>query len=723
MYALFHTTIKWGKKTLQVTLPALALALTIGSSAMAGTPTPEQAAAEKTRFLLPSPHEATNIPGEFAITANTAVVVNGRTDEAEMQVASSIAQAFGKPGKALRIRKSGDSRGKGSVIVLQKVRSWDAVQSRDLGPEGYILEVRPNSVKVIALSDHGLFYASQTLLQLAKNNRVPAIRIVDWPDVPSRMVLYDVRGLTVSVSYWKHWIDQLSMLKVNALMPFLEDDYKYQAYPYLGRPGTFTSAKAHALVALAAGRFIDLIPQLESFGHADSVLAHGELKDLRLHGSIGVYSPCTEETYKFLDGAHQELMEAFPQSSMFHVGGDEVGGWGDHQWNLSGESGCKAVIGAVGEQGLFAQHMNRLDQMVESNGRHMAMWGDEILAHPELAKLLNHDIAIFDWHYEDTKDFPSLKEFKDWGFNTIYASPAVHGFNDLYPMVPISFGNIPAFTRAAVDEKIAGVAVTIWGMIEGGNPENYLYGASYAAQVMWSHDATDIGDFDRRFAAAWFGITEDDAALHVDRLFWFPWRVSGPAAWDRKDIEGYWQNFFESTHVLFRPFDEFAMEHSIEDMSKRIEQSKALLHNIAVARESLAWLQQHANKNQQTLESMALVLADYEHMARKTIAVYQFAIDYRKAYAEDAHDSISLSAILKRGISDLKELKATFPELRQRYEQAIAHRDGDPLDASRLQVVEASLDKYIAMLELAQTKIERDDVTWPPGLNLEKSPY
>src|SRR6185437_15008838 len=147
---------------------------------------------------------------------------------------------------------------------------------------------------------------------------------------------------------------------------------------------------------------------------------------------------------------------------------------------------CDAAIASKGEAQIFVDHLHKLQSLLAFYGRDMAMWGDEILNHPELASKLNKDITIFDWHYEDTKDFPSLQKFKDWGFKHIYAAPAVHGFNDLYPMYPISFGNIPAFSHAASQADIDGVCITMWGMIEGGNAENYLYGMAYAAQVMWS---------------------------------------------------------------------------------------------------------------------------------------------------------------------------------------------------------------------------------------------
>jgi hypothetical protein len=140
----------------------------------------------------------------------------------------------------------------------------------------------------------------------------------------------------------------------------------------------------------------------------------------------------------------------------------------------------------------------------------------------------------------------------------------VHGVNNVYQQILTSFGNIAGFVRAAVEEKLQGVITTTWGMCRGGNAENYLHGLAYAAHVMWHSEATDIADFNRRFAAAWFGITKTGASDHIDRLFWFPWRVSGCARWDHKEIDGRWQRLSESHRVFFGPFDELVKAVSAE---------------------------------------------------------------------------------------------------------------------------------------------------------------
>src|SRR2546423_1400256 len=53
-------------------------------------------------------------------------------------------------------------------MVLRKIDSWDRFFDPpcDLGPHGYVLDIRPDGIKATATTDQGLFYASRTFEQL-----------------------------------------------------------------------------------------------------------------------------------------------------------------------------------------------------------------------------------------------------------------------------------------------------------------------------------------------------------------------------------------------------------------------------------------------------------------------------------------------------------------------------------------------------------------------------
>ena len=63
----------------------------------------------------------------------------------------------------------------------------------------YSLSVTPQGIRMTGYDDEGLFYAAQTLLQLAEKTSsgvtVPEVEVLDWPDVPFRGTIEGFYGL------------------------------------------------------------------------------------------------------------------------------------------------------------------------------------------------------------------------------------------------------------------------------------------------------------------------------------------------------------------------------------------------------------------------------------------------------------------------------------------------------------------------------------------------
>jgi Glycosyl hydrolase family 20, catalytic domain/Glycosyl hydrolase family 20, domain 2 len=636
-------------------------------------------ALRKTRFLLPKPKYVEDVPGALLI----------------------------------------DDVSKVSTVRLD---DWSVLRKEfglasDPGPHGYMLHIGKKGVSIAAVSEHGFFYAVQTLDQLVVKGRAPCIRIIDWPDLPSRMVVYDVRGTTVNVGYWKRMLTELARLKINQLSPFWEDDFKYPSLPYLGHPGTFDEKKIRTLEAFAARTQIELVPQQESFGHAHGLLQHDELQELRLNYNEGTVCPGIEPTYQLFDVLYGDIARTFKRAKNLHIGGDEICGW--HQGaelTFAEDPRCKNAVEKNGVEGVAAAHFNRLFDIAARHGMRAWVWSDEFLKRPRIAELTNKNYVMCIWNYEQTEHFPEIAQFKEWGFKDIYACPAVHGFNDPYPWYPISFGNIAGFSKAAAKEKILGTATTMWGMTNGGNVENYLYGLAYAAQCGWSVDDTNIDDFNTRFASAWLQVQRRGAGAHVDRLFWFPWRICGGGAWHHREITGFWQRNFEwlTRYVLFGPFFEIAKELKNEELASRASSARQLLRNISAARRSLNWLQKHATRNHETLDSMELAIRVFQHVAKKAVAVYGGALEYRAAHAENRFARKKLCTILRKLLAQLRVLKRDFPALKEGYAQAHKKRCGDPRIVVKLEKAEGSLDTFAAMLKLGIREAEVANWTQPP---------
>ncbi|MCX7599361.1 MAG: beta-N-acetylhexosaminidase, partial [Armatimonadetes bacterium] len=257
-------------------------------------PTPEsveaarqaQMAAERGIAVIPWPQKITVAAGEIKLTARARIVLPARATAAARFAAADLAEQIAETCGLRLVIREGVSAARGDIRL-----GYD--KSVRGGEEGYRLVVDGQGARILAGGEAGLFYAAQTLAQLVtRQGTVPHVTIEDWPAYPLRGLQYDVaRGQTVNVEWWKRVIRALARYKLNAIMIYGEDDYRFRAYPFLGREGTFTPEKAAELSAYARAYHLQLIPQFEALGHAAAVLGHEELKHLREAGDPWVF--CT----------------------------------------------------------------------------------------------------------------------------------------------------------------------------------------------------------------------------------------------------------------------------------------------------------------------------------------------------------------------------------------------------------------------------------------------
>ena len=241
-----------------------------------------------------------------------------------------------------------------------------------LGREGYRLEVAPDGVVIRGGGAAGMFYGTQTLLQLLPPRvfgaakvqgpvawTVPAVRINDRPRFVWRGLLLDVARHFFSKEELKNFIDLMAQHKLNTLQLHLTDDVGWRVeikrYPKLtevggwrksigfglaakngtaygkdGRYGGFyTQDDIRELVAYAQARYVTIVPEIEMPGHSGAALsAYPEYSCFggpydRDRGPMGIYCPGNDATFTFLQNVLGEVIGLFP-GKYIHIGADEV---------------------------------------------------------------------------------------------------------------------------------------------------------------------------------------------------------------------------------------------------------------------------------------------------------------------------------------------------------------------------------------------------------------
>lgn len=353
--------------------------------------------------IVPQPNEMTTLDGYFTMNSKTALAIPDTP--ALKSAAGLINQRFQQAaGFALEIVSERPAK---NFVALE----LDA--SANLGEEGYELVVDKNGVTIRASTERAGFYGLVTMLQLlppqiesqtlAANVDwvVPFVQIKDQPRFPWRGMHLDVCRHFVPVEFIKKQLDVMALFKMNTFHWHLTEDQGWRIeikkYPKLTELGSvrtegdgseyggyYTQNEIKEVVAYAAERFINVVPEIELPGHSLAALVgYPELSctggPFQVRNVWGVepdvYCAGKEEVFHFLEDVINEVVPLFPYE-YFHIGGDECP---KDRWEECAD--CQKRIKAEGlkdEHELQSYFVQRIEKVLLAHDKKMIGW-DEIL--------------------------------------------------------------------------------------------------------------------------------------------------------------------------------------------------------------------------------------------------------------------------------------------------------------------------------------------------------
>ncbi len=272
--------------------------------------------------------------------------------------------------------------------------------------QGYRLSVHAAGVSIVGGDLAGAFYAACTLAQLVDvhGTKLPYVEIEDHPELMVRGVMLDIsRDKVPTMATLRELIDLLASWKINQFQLYTEHTFAYRAHPEVWATASpITAEEVVELDAYCRERFIELVPNQNSFGHLERWFMHERYRPLA-ETDGGVELPWGEITrhpftlapsaagLELLDGLYGELLPNFT-SSRFNVGCDETYDVG------LGKS--RARVQAVGRPRVWLDFVREIHALAGRHGRSLQVWGDTVRRHPELFPDLPRDITILDWGYD-----------------------------------------------------------------------------------------------------------------------------------------------------------------------------------------------------------------------------------------------------------------------------------------------------------------------------------
>ncbi|MGQ9456165.1 MAG: family 20 glycosylhydrolase [Armatimonadota bacterium] len=438
---------------------------------------------------------------------------------------------------------------KGSTTCSGPVRE-KVVQSLDvLGDEGYILRCREDYCELIARTERGLFYGRQTLDQLRAAGTIPCCTIEDVPQMKMRAVMLDLARLKEKHEYYYHIIDQLAKWKINTVFLHLTDHngcaLEFRCFPKLATRYAFTQDEMRELIEYAARRHIELIPEIESWGHARWITNVPELSDLaESEEKPGSLCTSNERTWEVLEKIYREVSALFP-SRYLHAGCDEA------SFGLCEK--CRSEVKKNGPDSLVGKHLKRVCELVKSVGKRPMIWGDVLLSRRGSAEYVPKDTVICHWDYKASLSSEPVEFLKGKGFEVVGCPAIVWGSREILPMAD-TWDNVTNFAKIVLEHKCLGMETTIW------IPQRYiadtLYPAlAHACEVSWSGLSRSRDDFLIAFARHFFGL---DPTPSVSQTLFAVHELSIKGYSKIADIAGYARSVWEKGEGDSPPMPEVA---------------------------------------------------------------------------------------------------------------------------------------------------------------------
>ena len=493
-------------------------------------------AVDYTNVIVPRPVSCESGEGEFVLSAKTVV----RAESVGLVRAGEIfAEDLERVlGRELSVKKLSPRVGAINLSVDSTLES-----------EQYMLKITKAGIWIVGGSERGVFFGLQSLLQIAAASPVvkdslalSAVTISDKPHFEYRGAMFDVCRHIFTVEEVMRYIDILALHKINKFHWHLTEDQGWRIeikrYPELSQigayrnqtiigrnrkskvydgtryGGVFTQDQVREVVAYAAERYIDVIPEIEMPGHAVAALTTyphlgctgGPYEVWTRWGiSKNIFCAGKESTFEFIENVLTEVLELFPYKYI-HIGGDEAP---RDMWKK-----CPHCQKRIKDEGLKDEHqlqsyfMERVEKWLNERGRSIIGW-DEILQGG-----ISKSATVMSWR--GSKGGIAAAKMG----NNVIMTPNTHCYIDYYqtsnPQAngePLGNGRFPVTLRktysldpyAGLNEQqqqyIKGVQVNLWTeyIATFDHIQHMLLPRVAAlAETGWSYGNKDYDDFARR---------------------------------------------------------------------------------------------------------------------------------------------------------------------------------------------------------------------------------
>ena len=410
-----------------------------------------------------------------------------------------------------------------AALAAKSTDSCRITEVEILQAESYALKISPAGIELQARDAVGVIYGAQTLRQIHAQNpdALPCLEILDGPDLPVRGFMLDVSRCKVPTqAELLALIRALGQLRVNQLQLYVEHTFAFPGHEDAWQDASpLTPAEIRELDAACAALGIELVPNLNTFGHMERWLRHPRYRALAecpqgwIHPLTGQFKefPGTlkpdDVSLAFVASLLDDYLPCF-RSRQVNIGGDEP-------WEL-GQGFSKEAVATRGKHRVYLDHLHKLCALATERGHTPQFWGDILLEDLALAQDAPQDALPVVWGYDAGHPFQTqCGRLQELG-RAYLVAPGTSAWQSFTGRLDNALTNQAEAIGAARQHGARGVLVTTWG--DNGThqpwPTAWLPMAAGLAQA-WSFTANqepnavaacrvlgDLADDDARAVAA-----------------------------------------------------------------------------------------------------------------------------------------------------------------------------------------------------------------------------
>ncbi|MBF1076787.1 MAG: beta-N-acetylhexosaminidase, partial [Prevotellaceae bacterium] len=369
--------------------------------------------------MTPLPKQMSVQTGTFVFPATFAVGGDGLDKSVRAEVRKFVSNFNRVTGSTA----TAADRAAGTVVTLRQVK--DATNT--YGQEGYRLTVQPEGVTIEAATATGFFYAFASLNKMlpacvaagvhdaaVTRYELPCLTITDGPRFAYRGFMLDVARHFFTVDEIKRMLDLMAVYKLNKFHFHLTEDqgwrWEVKKYPRLTSVGSvasntyvtsmqhgaywtnrpygpyfYTRAELKDIVAYAAERHIEVIPEIDMPGHFSAAMAAYPQFSCNPSGPhrvetwggvfTDVLNVADPKAVRFVKDILDELMDIFPSENI-HIGGDECP---TTAWENNKQ--CQEMykrLKLTSYRQLQTHFIDEISTYLRSKGRKISVWNETV---------------------------------------------------------------------------------------------------------------------------------------------------------------------------------------------------------------------------------------------------------------------------------------------------------------------------------------------------------